>query len=57
MVLCRELPGVLHYKAWRDHSSDYPVFSRAGNSLRMSKNLVTDSDKKIHDKLQLLLLY
>lgn len=37
---------MIHYEAWRDHSSDCPIFSRAGRSLRMSKNLVTDGNKK-----------
>ncbi len=37
---------MIHYEARRDHSSDCPVFSRADRSLRMSKNLVTDGDKK-----------
>lgn len=39
MVLCRELPDVLHYEAWRYHPSDCPIFSRAGHSLHTSKNL------------------
>lgn len=25
MVLCRELPDVLHYEAWRYHPSDCPI--------------------------------
>lgn len=50
MVLCQELPDVLHCEAWCYHSSGCPVFSRAGSSLRMSKNLSPDGDKKIHDK-------